>query len=302
MRNLPGIFYGRHILTLSSGNAALEALRAELDTVRRAAGVPRATVPSTKTTDDLKDLSPGSVTAGQTAAEVERLRGAVESAAAVLRAILPTPDEADGQVEASSSPVRPRARSAGAGRELEGQGTPLKPCLAPLTPRRKPRRKVSFGGEPEREPTACPMTDSDDDDRETTTLSPAPRKRLAKRDSLGYHKEKTCTSEQKMESDPKVAAKPEAAVTHTSTSSVKVHLVWFICCALVAALCGKLASTGAARPDPVHPMPLPTKFGDPSCWQGEWTPEFCCLGGVAGNPMCWDTQHTFARCCLGMKP
>jgi hypothetical protein len=126
---------------IGSGNKALEALRDELDTLRAAAGV-RKSCP-TRLPDEVE--SPRAP-ADSTEDEVKRLHQAVENAAAVLRAILPIQDEED-----LHSPRRCRARSEGAAREVAS--SPHRPALR-RTPRQSgtPRRRVSFGPQPEEEP------------------------------------------------------------------------------------------------------------------------------------------------------
>lgn len=115
---------------LCAGNKTLEALREELDNVR-CAGADKA--------EDAEE-------------EVQRLRQGLESAAAVLRAILLKQDEDEpASCAEETSDSRSRARSEGASREPAAVA--LRPALC-RTPRQssRPKRRVSFGSQPEEEP------------------------------------------------------------------------------------------------------------------------------------------------------
>lgn len=270
---------------LSSGEKTLEALRDELDAVRRAAGVKQALPDST-----------ASPRTASTNAEVERLRLAVENAAAVLRAIVPSedPDDAAGD-DAAHSPTRVRARSEQL-RELED--TPLRPALC-RTPRTagRPKRKVSFGSQPEEEPARVRnASESEEDeicDKEIVLSSPPLRRK--QRDSLGLYREKpkgTETSELDATEEPK----HDPAKSSGHRSALKTRAAWLLggtgCGLLVAATSYQLGA-GSSTPAPSSP----TLFGDPSCWVNGWRPDFCCLG-AGGNPSCWDKTHTYERCCI----
>jgi len=276
---------------LSSGEATLEALRDELDSVRKAAGVQK-TLPRKKVDCAGTPESPAS-TASQSA-EVERLRTAVETAAAVLRALLPTPDECTSLPgDAERPPPRPRAQSEGAARDSSGVTIRPALCRTPRGERTKPKRKVSFGGQPEEEPMrVAAMTDSEDEEIKKEMRATPPRKH---RDSLGLYGERPCHA------DSPSDAQPEAMVTQASdaempTSSITVHLKWGACSLVLAMLIGMLAfHMGAPRSDSV-----PIAYGDASCWVSGFRPEYCCFG-PGGNPNCWDLEHTYGRCCLG-KP
>jgi len=138
-----------------SGEATLVALHKELDEIRR-----------TTTTSQLLEgsaVQPEAPSAQEQ--ETARLRQAVESATAVLRALLPTQEAAcdDGAScdEAGSNqigPVKVRARSEGAAPQY-GSSTPTKPALC-RTPRsrdgKRRERRVSFHGDS--------TTEADDND------------------------------------------------------------------------------------------------------------------------------------------
>eukprot|EP00747_Dinoflagellata_sp_TGD_P166378 gnl/TRDRNA2_/TRDRNA2_189082_c0_seq1.p1 gnl/TRDRNA2_/TRDRNA2_189082_c0~~gnl/TRDRNA2_/TRDRNA2_189082_c0_seq1.p1 ORF type:complete len:305 (+),score=53.84 gnl/TRDRNA2_/TRDRNA2_189082_c0_seq1:78-917(+) len=124
---------------LSSGGAALQALREELEAVRRTAGSRRA-----KSGDEDED--------SLREKEVERLRMALESASAVLRAIVPMQDDAgDGSLPDSAMQTGSRLRRARSEGCATVHDSGLRPSLS-RTPRQSrggtPRR-VSFGDKPE---------------------------------------------------------------------------------------------------------------------------------------------------------
>jgi hypothetical protein len=262
---------------LSSGEAALEALRDELDTVRRAAGINKPSIP--KTTSPAHDC------------EVERLRSAVESAAAVLRAILP-PSEDTGAEEPDFVSSRVRARSEGCVRD--SSVTNIRPALC-QTPRAKPKRKVSFGGQPEEEPNHIP-SHTDSEDEECSKVKPGTP--LKPRDSIALQKERICAQEDSDDDSPSATPIDVSRSGNNSgllaRPSLKVHLTWLACSIGIAAVFGKLAFQMGATKTPV----VINEFGDPSCWSAGFTPEICCLGGPKGNVHCWDVKHTYERCCL----
>jgi len=280
---------------LSSGEKTLEALRDELDAVRQAAGVKKQALP---------DPTASPRTAA-TNAEVERLRVAVESAAAVLRAIVPAedPEDAAGD-DTPNSPTRVRARSEPF-REIAPAGPPLRPALC-RTPRTggKLRRKVSFGSQPEEEPVrARNISDSEEDDekccdKEITLMSPPPRR---KRDSLGIHREKVKGTEMP-EPDAVDVPKPDASSSSGSRSGLKTHAAWLLGSTGFALLLAKTAyQLGAGSSTPPPASSSPTLFGDPTCWVHGFRPDYCCLG-PGGNPSCWDKLHTYERCCIPKVP
>jgi len=129
-----------------SREESLKALRAELESVRAASGMVLA--PQRGGAIDRGDRTPRT---DELQAEVLRLTLAVESVAAVLRAILPGDEEADG--ESGQEQHRRRARSEGTGRKmLEATSSPaLKPALSrtPRSSRCTTPRRVSFGDKPE---------------------------------------------------------------------------------------------------------------------------------------------------------
>jgi len=150
---------------LASGNQTLEALRAELEAVRSAAGIQKSAkkFPSISKLDALSHPASPPKSADD---EVQRLRQAVESAAAVLRALLPE-DEADEGMgdEEAKTPPRLRARSEGAFREPSAVAARPALCRTPRESRR-PKRKVSFGGEPEQEPAHSPAVMKEEEEEE----------------------------------------------------------------------------------------------------------------------------------------
>ncbi|CAE8648074.1 unnamed protein product [Polarella glacialis] len=253
---------------LCSGEATLEALREELDAVRRAAGIHKVSLPGKGlgSTVEYKD------------AEVQRLRAAVETAAAVLRAILPPPDDEPEGVEVgsptnhgfSSLLRRSRARSEGASRD--GAAAALRPALRPRGKSRegKPRR-VSFGKQPEEEPGNQLQHEEDDDLTETMVkLDRPPSRRSSKPLKDG------------LKQDAPPLLRP----------SLKVHLLWNLCSISLAVCFGygafQLGSSASPRPF--------ATIGDPECWMEGFKPEFCCAG-PSGNSKCWDHFHTYERCC-----
>eukprot|EP00931_Biecheleriopsis_adriatica_P093849 TRINITY_DN6756_c0_g1_i2.p1 TRINITY_DN6756_c0_g1~~TRINITY_DN6756_c0_g1_i2.p1 ORF type:complete len:299 (+),score=75.55 TRINITY_DN6756_c0_g1_i2:53-949(+) len=260
---------------LSSGEKALEALREELDAVRQAAGVHKA-VRSTlleaseavKAADAAEPASDGC----EAEAEIERLRAAVESAAAVLRAIVP---EKDDPLALQRS--RPRSRSEGSTRGAAA----LRPALC-RGPREKSRdggkRRVSFGKQPEEEPVEANHHVFEDEDVEV----PGMDWKLEKPILRGHAAKQEC--------------KPLQAQGQGGSTSFKVHALWFVCCIALAAGLGfwafNMGTKSAPPPKVVH-----RTIGDPACWVEGFRPEFCCVG-KGGNPKCWDAKHNYARCCL----
>lgn len=261
--------------------------------------------------------------------EVERLRAAVESAAAVLRAIKPSKeiddDDKDSSADENLSPVKPRARSEGA---LPKCVQACKPALC-RTPRSdrpvKQRRKVSFGGQPEEEPLQVAfhpiMTDSEDEvevDAKAGQIkeSPGPKKRTTKRDSIKLQKERSTTTNtdrgDASDDDSSTELKKPITSTKASTecriqadsakvtigSRIKGNLPWVICSLVLAMFIGQFALSSSPEQNP-NPTVV-TLFGDPSCWVSGFRPEHCCLG-AGGNPDCWDGDHTYERCCMGRR-
>jgi len=269
---------------LSSGNRTLEALRAELEAVRAAAGIQK----SVRKIMDNQDL-PGAPTKIADN-EVERLRQAVEDAAAVLRAILPQEDSdpASCTAEAEATPPRFRARSEGAGREPSAVAARPALCRTPRDSRR-PKRKVSFGGQPEEEPRRASSPDvwkEDVDDRAVILQTPPTRTRHTG-DSPVSAKTRSVRS--------KTMSKPSLEEPSTS-SRLKVHLTWLICSLVLVTLCGYGAfQMGSRRP----PAPRSRMLGDKTCWKLGFTADFCCdrSKGPVGNINCWDADFTYARCC-----
>jgi len=276
---------------LSSGEKALEALRDELDAVRKAAGVGKPVL----TDAMLEKLSPRCGAAVD--AEVERLRAAVESAAAVLRAICPTKDDPDDS-ELEDAGGRRRARSEGACRDSDAP--PIRSAMC-QTPRRPRRRKVSFGGQPEEEPS---QKGAEVQDAKPEVVLDAPPLRKH-RDSISLYKERaaggkdTDTDESCSEPQAPEIGAVQRAASCSQSSGAKVHLMWFSCSLTLAAAFGTMAfQLGSSRTPPTAPDVI--AFGDPACWINGFRPEYCCLG-PQGNPMCWDEQHNFKRCCFAKK-
>jgi len=255
---------------LSSGDKALEALREELEAVRRAAGVQKAQPCEAKL---------------EAAEEVERLRAAVESAAAVLRAIVPPQEDSPPTTPREVSCGRFRARSEGASRE------PSVPALRPAlcqTPRsNRPKRKVSFGGQPEEEPNHVPAEAASDEEGPSVILSTPPKRKH--RDSLGMYKERSSNAY------PVDDVKGDESQGVKGSSSCKLHFGWLLCSLLSAACLAHFAyKMGSSKAPPSQAAPV---FGDPACWVQGFRPDYCCLG-LGGNPSCWDEVHTYERCCL----
>lgn len=276
---------------LSSGEAALEALREELDAVRHAAGIHKAAASTgCVVTGDALGSPEGVPASGES--EVERLRQAVESAAAVLRAILPTPDDfEDGIAVDSGIGARPRSRSEGATREPEAPS--LRPALC-RTPRqsRGPKRKVSFGGQPEEEPSHVRLETDSEDDSSSKMQKITPQKH---RDSIALHKERSAAINNLLHVNDITEGKSDSSsvINPGLRFSFKVHLLWFACGLSIAVLLGRSALQGQSG-SPAAPS-LAT-YGDPECWTKGFTPESCCFG-PQGNPMCWDHAFTYERCC-----
>jgi len=142
---------------LSSGEVALANLKAELECVRRAPGC-------------------RSACAKEASEDAQRLWHAVETAAAVLKAVVPNPeaDHSDDE-ETSDSKVLRRTRSQGA---VRGALPPLKPALS-RTPRGSCeglRLRVSFGEEVLK---GCRGSDADSESTRSHTLGePEPEEPL----------------------------------------------------------------------------------------------------------------------------
>mmetsp|Transcript_48678 Transcript_48678/g.87709 ORF Transcript_48678/g.87709 Transcript_48678/m.87709 type:complete len:286 (-) Transcript_48678:202-1059(-) len=240
---------------LSSGEEALEALREELDAVRQAAGVQKQVVAE----------SPCRSAAD---VEIERLRAAVESAAAVLRAIVPVQEE---DCEATDSPRsrRGRARSEGA-RSKEAD---LRPALRRSKSREGPKRRVSFGKQPEEEPPETPESSTKaEEEEEDDDLSDEALRRKCK-DRMASVKVKRKSG---------------------GGSSLAVHFAWFVVAVALAFGVSKVAFRMGSEKIPG------VTLGDPTCWVEGFRPEICCLG-PGGNSKCWDATHTYERCCLPRK-
>lgn len=272
---------------LCSGNRALEALRAELEAVRAAAGIQKTAreIPCSSMVNE-QDLP---ATPSQIAdSEVQRLRQAVENASAVLRAILPQDDEEPDGCSADTEATLPklRARSEGAGREPKAIAARPALCRTPRNSRR-PKRKVSFGGQPEEEPThSLDVCKEDVDDRAAILHSPASR---ARHGGDSHIPAKARTGKSKTMS--------KSCLEEPSTGSrLKVHLTWLICGIVLVMLCGYGAfQIGSRR----SPAPRVAMLGDKTCWKDGFSYEFCCdkSKGRFGNANCWDADFTYARCC-----
>jgi len=273
---------------LCSGNKALEALREELDAVRCAAGVPKTA--RRNATDSLACRAALPPKHGSD--EVERLRQAVESAAAVLRAILPTDDDDSDPLGsagvAEATPLKLRAKSEGACRELAA--VTLRPALC-RTPRSssRPKRKVSFGSQPEEEPPrrASLGMDSDGDDAIVALMSPPPQKYRAEPDSP---------------SPATFKKRPVVAQSSNGSTSTRLHLTWFATSLGLVGLCGLVAFHMGSQYGGDLKKPSAIK-GDSACWSQGFSADFCCNKalGNEGNIGCWDGQFTFERCCHGKK-
>jgi len=129
---------------LQSGERALEALQEELESIRRTTSIRRKDEAGVHQ-ECSGVVAADNVEVDEGAEEQKRLRQAVESAAAVLRAILQS--DAKEAVEADSRlEEHQRPRSEGSRHIATGQ--PLKPALS-RTPRTSrcgtPKRRVSFG-------------------------------------------------------------------------------------------------------------------------------------------------------------
>jgi len=233
---------------LSSGEEAMEALREELDAVRQAAGL------KVRNNDREVTESPRRATADS---EIERLRAAVESAAAVLRAMVPAEDEGSDDEECRVS-RRGRARSEGA-RSKEAD---LRPALRRSKSREGPKRRVSFGKQPEEEPPETPDSSTKAEEDEDVDVEDVLNDGALRKTGKG-------------------------------ASSIMVHLAWLVVAVAAAAGGSKVAfEMGAGRS-----LPIGTVLGDPNCWTDGFRPEVCCLG-PGGNKKCWDATHNYERCCL----
>lgn len=261
---------------LSSGEAALEALREELEAVRRAAGVQRLD-------QDIRDNTPASES------ELQRLRAAVESASAVLRAILPPLDDVDDDDNASPSfSGRIRARSEGSSRNALSQAC-LRSSLC-RTPRGKSRdgkcMRVSFGSQPEAEaePNATRFDADTVDSEESSPEKASLRLRLR-----SAHTSPTKPLRQLEEVSGGDMKKQTSLVTKEGSDLLRVHLAWFAFVCIILAVVVPIMLRWMSQPKVVT-------LGDPSCWIEGFRPDFCCQGDD-GRPECWDQFHTFERCC-----
>lgn len=275
---------------VESGNKALEALREQLDAVRHAAGIHQSPckAPAADTIPmlEMPAQAPLPRKAEATQDEVERLRQAVESAAAVLRAILPTPDDDDSVAE--PSPQRCRARSEGAIRETGA--APLRPALC-RTPRGdksgRPKRKVSFGGQPEEEPAHSPavMKDIDVEGGQTAViLQSPPSKKVRSPGNDAPRSPPTCNADAQ------------------KRSGLKSNLTWLACGLGLASLgaYGGFQMSSNRTNDVNRPSFV---MHDQACWTSGFSPQLCCStdSGPRGLTACWDHQFTYERCCLGKK-
>jgi len=273
----------------SGGETALEALAEELDRVRQAAGVQKK-VAQLKIRSDSD--SPASQASGGD--EVQRLRAAVENASAVLRAILPTPDDDDSPV-AERATMRPRAQSEGCARDSSGVTIRPALCRTPRGERTKPKRKVSFGHQPEDEPMRrAAMTDSEDEDTKAACQATPPRNHRNSLDLCAYARMRD--SPDRCSSDEMNFASPTSEIGVPRRSlEAKVFWKWSIC---ILGLAMSIAMFARMGPFGTDPDATPMSYGDPACWVGGFRPEYCCFG-PGGNSNCWDTDHTYERCCLG---
>lgn len=279
----------------SGGETALEALAEELDRVRQAAGVQKK-ISRLKLKDDSE--SPASQASG--GEEVQRLRAAVENASAVLRAILPTPDEDDSPVTEQAT-VKRRAQSEGCARD--SSGVTLRPalCRTPRGERTKPKRKVSFGNAPEDEPMRrAATTDSEDEDIKAECQATPPRNHRNSLDLNAYARMREspdqCSSGE-MDSPREDMASQATEIETTRSIKTKVTWKWSLCVGGTAMAIAMFTYLGPFRADPDSTH---MSYGDPACWVGGFRPEYCCFG-PGGNSNCWDTDHTYERCCLGEK-
>jgi len=285
---------------VESGNKALEALREELEAVRAAAGIHQ----KPRRLPDAGPLSPCGGTPDKIHKdEVARLRQAVESAAAVLRAILP-PDEDESDVE--RGPSRCRARSEGAVRAPAAVA--LRPALC-RTPRQagRPKRKVSFGGQPEEEPTHDPELGKEVDGNDTKVIlqTPPVRKGSSFSDSTPSSEATSRSpSPMKLRSDKKSRAvtSPTRRKEVKKGSSLKLHLTWLVCSVGLVGLGGLLAFQMGANQAVTRSSSTATP-GDKACWSSGFTPQRCCSKkmGDQGDLGCWDQEFTYGRCCVAKK-
>jgi len=123
-----------------SGEATLKALHKELDDIRRTSPVAQQSLRVDDTHQSSKEQD----------AETARLRQAVESATAVLRALLPTTEE-EGKCDLNDivdrSSQKCRAKSEGAAPSFDVPTKPGALCRTPRSSTDRRRRRVSFGGE-----------------------------------------------------------------------------------------------------------------------------------------------------------
>lgn len=271
---------------LCSGNRTLEALRAELQAVRSAAGVQKTALetPCTSSVEEDHPIASSRIDDS----EVQRLRQALESASAVLRAILPQDDEDPDTCTADADAVLPkfRARSEGAGRAPKAIAARPALCRTPRNSRR-PKRKVSFGGQPEEEPPHSPkLCTEDGEDRAAILHTPALR---------AHHAGDKAVTSKARTGKSKTTSK-SCSEEPSNGSRLGVHLTWLICSLVLVVLCGYGAFQMGARHPPAPPVATP---GDKSCWKFGFNYEFCCdkSKGSSGNVLCWDADFTYDRCC-----
>jgi len=294
---------------LSSGESALEALREELDAVRRAAGVRKKTSASAKNSkspggqgETAGPLTPTTPPSPGRDREVERLRCAVESAAAVLRAILP-PSDADDETDENekgmqSCLTKPRARSEHAIRE--NGVVPARPALC-RTPRNSgtPRKRVSWGSEPEQEPhDLTPDRNYEDARRNVPVLEKPP---MRKNISCEAQDKLPATPRYRKCDAPSSSAGRKGIASHgdseqrSNGTNVKIHLMWVTVGLVLTCTLSCLAfKMGSQTPAPVN------QVGNPVCWHSGFTYDTCCRG-TRGNHVCWDRTHTYERCCFPLR-
>merc|ERR1719375_1577772 len=169
-----------------------------------------------------------------------------------------------------------RARSEGADRAPSAVAARPALCRTPRESRR-PKRKVSFGGQPEEEPSHSPEVSKYDEEEGRTVLLQAPPNKVR---PVAVEKKGDC---------------PEtAALAAGSGSRMKLHLTWLIFTVVLVGLCGLLAFRMGSSPSGTS-----NAVGDKNCWKQGFTPEFCCnkAMGKYGNVHCWDHDFTYERCC-----
>merc|ERR1719375_2993556 len=169
-----------------------------------------------------------------------------------------------------------RARSEGADRAPSAVAARPALCRTPRESRR-PKRKVSFGGQPEEEPSHSPEVSKYDEEDGRSVLLQAPPSKVR---AASVEKKGDCR-----ETPASVAEKG---------SRMKLHLTWLIFTVALVVLCALAAfRMGSSPPEAT------STAGDTNCWKQGFTPEFCCskAWGKYGNVNCWDHDFTYERCC-----